>query len=238
MTQGIHPLAANMINQLNRVDTISNNLANTNTVGFKSDHLAEGTFNRYLDDAMKDKKEPSKLSELMDTVPKINCNYTSNEVGSLMVTGNKLDFAITDPNKYFKIQNKSGEVLYTRDGAFKNTDGFLVNHNGNKIVDKDNQPIELKDGFESNLFLVEIDPKNLKKVGNNDYQARDSKKIEVVENSDQYLTQRSLESSNVDSITSMVSLIEAQRKFEQSQKAISAIDEVNGKLIDKIGYGI
>ena len=238
MTQGIHPLAANMINQLNRVDTISNNLANANTVGFKSDHLAEGTFNNYLDTAMKDDKEPSKLSEIMDTVPKINSNYSNNEVGSLMVTGNKLDFAITDPNKYFKIQNKSGEVLYTRDGAFKNTDGFLVNHNGNKILDKDNQPIKVKDGFESNLALVEIDPKNLKKVGNNDYQARDSQKVKLVEKGDLYLTQRSLESSNVDSITSMVSLIEAQRRFEQSQKAISAIDEVNGKLIDKIGYGV
>jgi len=238
MTQGIHPLAANMINQLNRVDTISNNLANANTVGFKSDHLSEGTFNRYLDDAMKDKKEPSKLSQIMDTVPKLDDSYTNNEVGSIMMTGNTLDFAITEENKYFKIQNKSGEVLYTRDGAFKNVDGFLVNHNGNKILDQNDQPIAVTDKFEENLALVEIDPKNLKKVGNNDYQVKDKNSVKVVDNKDQYLVQKSLETSNVDSITSMVSLIDAQRRFEQSQKAITSIDELNGKLIDKIGYGV
>ncbi len=51
MTQGLHPLAANMINQLNRVDVISNNLANANTVGFKQDSLVEGSFNNYLEKA-------------------------------------------------------------------------------------------------------------------------------------------------------------------------------------------
>ena len=35
----------------------------------------------------------------------------------------------------------------------------------------------------------------------------------------------------------MVSLIEAQRKFEQSQKAIAGIDEINRKVIDTIGNG-
>ena len=36
MTQGIHQLTASMVNQLNRVDVVSNNLANSNTVGFKA----------------------------------------------------------------------------------------------------------------------------------------------------------------------------------------------------------
>ena len=48
MTQGIHPLAANMINQLGRINVISNNLANQNSVGFKERSIAEGSFNEYL----------------------------------------------------------------------------------------------------------------------------------------------------------------------------------------------
>lgn len=36
MNQGVYPLAASMINQINRLDQISNNLANINTNGFKT----------------------------------------------------------------------------------------------------------------------------------------------------------------------------------------------------------
>ena len=43
-----YPLAAAMINQFNRVDMISNNLANANTHGYKQTSMTEGTFNNYL----------------------------------------------------------------------------------------------------------------------------------------------------------------------------------------------
>ena len=44
MNQGVYPLAASMINQINRLDQISNNLANTNTYGFKQEGTTETTF--------------------------------------------------------------------------------------------------------------------------------------------------------------------------------------------------
>jgi len=46
---GIYSLSATMVNQLNRVDVLSNNLANVNTYGFKEDNLVEGSFNHYLE---------------------------------------------------------------------------------------------------------------------------------------------------------------------------------------------
>ena len=48
MNQGTYPLAASMINQFNRLDQISNNLANINTNGFKQEGTTETTFNYYL----------------------------------------------------------------------------------------------------------------------------------------------------------------------------------------------
>ena len=48
MNQGTYPLAASMINQINRIDMISNNLANSNTTGFKQEGTSEGSFNYYL----------------------------------------------------------------------------------------------------------------------------------------------------------------------------------------------
>ena len=44
-----------------------------------------------------------------------------------------------------------------------------------------------------------------------------------------------IEKSNVNSVSSMVELIDAHRRFDQSQKAIKSIDELNSGLIDKIG---
>ena len=49
MNQGVYPLAASMVNQINRLDQISNNLANVNTFGFKQEGTTETTFNYYLE---------------------------------------------------------------------------------------------------------------------------------------------------------------------------------------------
>ena len=40
------------------------------------------------------------------------------------MTGNPLDFALNAPDTFFKIQNENGDIVYTRDGSFKNLDGF------------------------------------------------------------------------------------------------------------------
>lgn len=55
MNQGTYPLAASMINQFNRLDQISNNLANINTNGFKQEGTTETTFNYYLSKKCKKK---------------------------------------------------------------------------------------------------------------------------------------------------------------------------------------
>jgi len=63
MNQGVYPLAASMINQINRLDQISNNLANVNTNGFKQEGTTETTFNYYLDRAKQNGEIPTKINE-------------------------------------------------------------------------------------------------------------------------------------------------------------------------------
>jgi len=237
MTQGLHPLAANMVNQLNRVDVISNNIANANTKGFKEDALVEGSFNHYLDKAYKKEEEPLKLSEVMDTIPKIDGEYMKQEMGSVIQTGNQLDFALNKENMFFKIQKTNGDVALTRDGSFKILDGKLVTQNGNKVLDNNNEPIVVGDDneFASNISVVSTKFTNLQKVGNNNYKANDLTQVATVANNNENLIQGAIEQSNVSTIKSMVTLIEAQRKFEQDQKAMSGIDALNGKVIDSIG---
>ncbi len=237
MTQGLHPLAANMINQLNRVDVVSNNLANANTVGFKGDHLVEGSFNHYMDKIKAEDKEPMKLSEVMNTVPKIDGKYIDQDMGSVVQTGNGLDFALNEPELYFKVHNsRNNQIEYTRDGSFKVVNGELVTQNGYNVLNNNNQPIIVDENnlFTADIGIVSIDSKNLSKIGNNNYKADDDKVNEIV-NDGSIVLQGALEQSNINTVSSMINLIEAQREFEQAQKAIKGIDEINAKVIDSIG---
>ena len=236
MTQGIHPLAASMVNQLNRVDTIANNLANQNTVGFKEDNLVEGSFNSYLQRKI-DKKEPlDKLSVVMDTVPKIDGNFIDDKVGSIVPTGNKLDFAITSSNKYFKVMNNKGEIFLTRNGEFKSLNNQLVTSDGYKVLNQNNEPISLEEDSANiidTLGLVSIEFKYLNKIGDNNYKINDKSQLKNID-AKEFVVKEAIEKSTVNPIKSMVDLIEAQRKFEQSQKAISGIDELNRKVISDL----
>ncbi|BAK74272.1 MAG: flagellar hook-basal body protein [Arcobacter sp.] len=235
MNQGVYPLAASMINQINRLDQISNNLANVNTYGFKQEGTTETTFNYYLERMQAENKAPTKINEVTNNIPKIDSKYINSEMGPIVMTGNTLDFALNASDTFFKIQNSNGDIVYTRDGAFKNLDNFLVDSNGNNVLNADNEPIVIENGFESQVGVVKIPYTNLEKLGDNTYKIKDQNDMEVFENNDNMVVQGAIEQSNVNSVSAMVELIDAHRRFEQSQKAIKSIDELNAGLIEKIG---
>jgi len=232
---GTYPLAANMINQLNRVDTISNNLANLNTIGYKEDKLVEGSFNYYLQRAKKQNFIPTKINIINNTIPKIDGSYVNKDIGAIVQTGNRLDFALKEPNLFFKVKDNKGNILLTRDGSFKNLDGFLVTSEGYKILNINNEPIEINEGFESQIALIKTKFENLQKIGNNNYKILNQKNISTITNIEGKILQGALEKSNVNAISAMVKLINAQRRVEQTQKALTGIDEINSKLINSIG---
>lgn len=235
MNQGVYPLAASMINQINRLDQISNNLANVNTNGFKQEGTTETTFNYYLERMQKEGTAPTNINVITNNVPKIDSKYINSEMGPVVATGNNFDFALTQPDTFFKIQNANGDIVYSRDGAFKNLDNFLVDSNGNNVLNADNEPIVVENGFESQIGVVKIPYENLDKIGNNTFMINDNTQMEIFENNDNMIVQGSLEKSNVNSVSAMVELIDAHRRFEQSQKAVKSIDELNASLIEKVG---
>lgn len=238
MVQGTHPLAASMINQLNRVDVISNNLANLNTTGFKEDSLSEGSFNSYLERTNKEGEKVSNLSYIMNTVPKIDHNYINSKLGSITPTGNNLDFALSQTDTYFKVESNTGDIELTRDGKFKVVDGNLVTQNGYKVLDNTNNPIAANnEELLATIAVVSVNFKDLDKIGNNNYKSTNDENVKIIEDNQKFILQGSLERSNTSAIGSMVSMIDAQRRFEQAQKAISGIDDINKKVIESIGDG-
>ena len=235
MNQGTYPLAASMINQINRLDQVSNNLANVNTNGFKQEAATETTFNYYLERAQANNEVPTKVNVVTNNIPKIDAKFINSEMGPITMTGNELDFSMTAPDTFFKIQNADGDIVYTRDGAFKNLDNFLVDSNGSNVLNAENEPIEIEENFASQIGVVKTAYSNLEKIGDNTYTLKDANQTEIFENNDNMIVQGAIEKSNVNSVTAMVELIDAQRRFEQSQKAIKTIDELNSSVIDKIG---
>jgi len=235
MNQSTYALAASMINQINRIDTISNNLANVNTNGFKQERTSEGSFNYYLKRAQEERFIPAKISEISNTIPKMDYKYTVTKQGPLMITGNNLDFTLSSEDTFFKIEGENGQTLYTRDGSFKSLDGFLVNSSGRNVLSNDNEAIEINEGFENQIGVTKIKFKNLSKIGDNNYKVNEQANIENLELNDKEIIQGAIEKSNVNTVLSMVGLIDAQRSLEQAQKAVNTIDEINQRLIDRVG---
>lgn len=234
MNQGVYSLSAAMINQLNRVDVISNNLANVNTNGFKEDNLMEGSFNHYLERLAQKDLTPTKLSTINNTVPKIDGNFIRGDFGSVVETGNPLDFALKTNDSFFKVQDKNGDILLTRDGSFKNIGGILSTFDGKKVLNNNNQQINIADGFETQISIVSTSYKNLAKIGNNNYKIHNPTEVKPIVDNDQFMVLGAVEKSNINAVTTMVALIDSQRRLEQAQKAITGIGELSEKLLTKI----
>jgi len=116
--------------------------------------------------------------------------------------------------------------------------GMLVNKNGFNILDDKNVPIVIEEGsqkFALQIAVVKTDYTNLDKQGNNNYKIKDQKQVEKLIGNEDYILRGALEKSNVNSVITMVSLIDSHRRFEQAQKAMTGIEELNQKVIDKIG---
>lgn len=127
------------------VDTISNNLANVNTTGFKKEKaefedLLYVTMERaYM---MENQGRPVNLQVGHGVVARaVSRDFTG---GSLQQTENQLDFAILG-NAFFSIRYADGNIYYTRDGSFKlsvTEDGnMLTTSRGYPVLDENAEPI-------------------------------------------------------------------------------------------------
>ena len=131
MVKGLYTAWTGMINEQNRLDILSNNLANADTNGYKKEGATSQTFADELAVKIKDTSYygmPQKLGGISMGVH-IGETYTDYSQGNYKVTDGTTDFAL-DGNGFFAIEytDKQGNtsVKYTRDGAFTvNTAGYL-----------------------------------------------------------------------------------------------------------------
>ncbi|GEK33280.1 flagellar hook-basal body protein [Kurthia sibirica] len=134
--------ATNTMSQLqNKLDTISNNIANSNTTGFQARNATFGELlYQQFDNDVKDKAPRQSPAGIRIGVgAQIAQTQLNTKVGSMQQTKRALDFALTKENQYFAVNNE-GQLLLTRQGNFylspttgNNTE--LVNAEGYKVSD-------------------------------------------------------------------------------------------------------
>src|SRR5574344_1807769 len=140
MVRGLYTSYTGMLNQQNRLDTITNNLANASTTGYKREGATSRAFNEYLTIKANDQTTGyiTQNTGKMSLGVKIGENYTDYSQGSFRNTGNTYDVAL-EGNGFCSISftNKSGEQspMYTRDGEFTiDSEGALRTKDGDYVL--------------------------------------------------------------------------------------------------------
>ncbi|MDH5721232.1 MAG: flagellar basal-body rod protein FlgG [Spirochaetia bacterium] len=123
MVRSLWTAATGMVAQQFNIDTISNNLANVNTTGFKKGRVDfEDLIYQHQVLAGTPATAVSEIPTGVSVGHGVRAAATQKmfqEMGNLQATGHKLDMAISNTVGFFKVQLPDGSFAYTRDGAFK-----------------------------------------------------------------------------------------------------------------------
>ena len=113
--------AANTLGQLQvQLDTISNNIANSNTVGYKTKqaNFQELLYQQFNNDEQDPTVRQSPVGIRYGVGAHVSQIQSNENQGSLQLTGRNLDFAFTQSNQYFNVAMQDGSTAYTRQGNF------------------------------------------------------------------------------------------------------------------------
>ncbi len=240
-----------------QLDHISHNLANSGTNGYKQSHAVfEDLMYQTLRQSGANTAEGVQLPTGLQVGLGVRPVATSREFsqGNLQQTSNNLDVAIQGKG-FFQVEMPDGTVGYTRDGSFKlDNQGNLVTNNGYRVLPGFQFPAEAtsitigQDGTVSFLRPPNPDPEILPQIqladfinpagldpkGQNIFMETAASGPPVVgnpaENSMGGLSQGFVETSNVNVVQELVTMIQSQRAYELNSKAIQTSDQMLQKL--------
>ncbi|OGR45584.1 MAG: flagellar hook-basal body protein [Desulfobacula sp. RIFOXYB2_FULL_45_6] len=215
------------LRQERKLESVSNNLANAETIGFKKDTIS-------FDDKFR---------------AQVNKDFSQ---GSLQTTGNALDAALSGEG-FFKIETPDG-IRYTRNGNFSlDINGTLVDQNGNPVLGQGGAIVIEGENLEDELSINQIgeiiiagevidtldivrfdDLRKMEREAENllSYKGRTTDEIQVEQPVVQHKT---LETSNIQVVDEMVRMIDYNRMFETFTKSIMTFDEIDNKAINDVG---
>jgi len=245
-----------------KLSTISNNLANVNTTGFKRDRAV------FQDLLYQVKRQPGGMNTVNSELPSglqlgtgVRVVGTTKQFtqGNIQITDQPLDVAINGRG-FLQIQLPDGQIAYTRDGQFQlNSDGDMVTPDGyllepainvpenansitigtdgtvTAVTDDGSSPVDL-----GQITLVDfVNPQGLQAIGNNLFKATnasgDPMEGEPGLSGLGTLEQGAIEASNVEVVEELVNMITTQRAYEMNSKVVSTSDEMLQFITNNIG---
>jgi flagellar basal-body rod protein FlgG len=255
MLQALSIAATGMQAQETRIQVIANNLANASTPGFK---VSRARFQDLLYVTNRQAGTQSSQVSYVPTGITIGLGTRTAAVdqvfteGELQQTGNPLDVAIQGQG-FFQISMPDGSIAYTRDGSFRidqngrlvTLDGYpvipginipqgahhiTIGPDGTVSVQVNNQAVPTQIG---QLQIVQfVNPAGLEPLGQNLYRQAEAAGPPQTgiasENGFGSIQQGFLEMSNASVVQELVGLIEAQRAYEASSKAVQVADQMQG----------
>lgn len=238
MQNGLYVALSSQIALENRINTIADNVANANTVGFRATNVK-------FEDLVYGSGAKS-----MDFVSSGD-TYLSQESGPLRETGNPYDFSVQG-DAWFAIETPAGTIM-TRDGRFTMLDtGALVTLEGHPVLDAGGAPLQLNpregapaagaDGalrqngeLVGAIGLYEFEPgANFTRYGNSGI-VPDKPPQPLLDRSDVGLVQGFVEDSNVNPIKEMTRLIMVQRAFENAAALIREGESTFSDAVKTLG---
>lgn len=258
MNKGLYTASVGMVTQMNKMDVVSNNIANANTTGYKKDGVITRSFDEELFLRINEEDElgfkaPNKQMGKLNLGLNVDYIRTDFTTGSFQRTDGNLDFAISGDG-FFSVNfiNNDGTVTekYTRDGSFKlGPNGELLTKDAFAVLDENGSPIVMpnsiipsisEDGtiyadgeYVAKFKLTAFEDNNyLKKYGGNFYDLEEGYTEVPFKGA---IEQGFVESSNVNSVNEMVEMINLSRAYEASSKVIQAHDSIMQKTANEVG---
>ncbi|MEX0680369.1 MAG: flagellar basal-body rod protein FlgG [Balneolales bacterium] len=247
--------ALGMSAQQKSVDNIANNLANVNTTGYKRATIAfQDMFYENIASSKHGAETGGSSSDgpalQIGHGSRPVATIRNFMQGPVEETGNALDLAVSGAG-FFQVEMPDGNIVYTRDGNFsRNATGIMVNNSGLPLADLIEIPMEATaieisqdgvvtaqlEGDRGQLDLGQIElarfinPGGLTALGDNLFAETEASGMAFygTPGSDGFgvLRQGYLEQSNVDIVTEMVKLIEAQRAYETNSKVVQTAEDM------------
>lgn len=258
MIRSLHIARTGLDAQQTQLDVVSNNLANSNTTGFKK---VRGVFEDLLYQTIRQAGAQSSQQTQLPSGFQLGVGVRTVATerifsqGALQQTNNQLDLAINGGG-FFQIQMPDGSIAYTRDGSFQtDSQGVIVNASGYPLVGNFTIPINTlsitisRDGVISvttadnpnastavgNIELANfINYAGLQSRGENLFQETAASGPPVLSqpglNGVGVLNQSFIEASNVNVAEELVNMIISQRAFELNSRAITTSDAMLQRL--------
>jgi flagellar basal body rod protein FlgG len=204
------------------LDIISNNIANSNSPGFKKDSI--------------------QFSDVLGEV-----SYTSMAQGPIRETGHNLDVALSGDG-FLSVKSDQG-TLYTRAGNLTvNAKKQLITQDGWPVLAKNNpitleNPAALRISEEGQVFdgnnqlgsldIVQFTPDASLKKTQNGYFEPQTAGAQPVKAKDCTVHQGSLEGPNFNPVEEMARMVETMRNYETYQKTMQSTQNLDSQLIAK-----